>query len=293
MEEKSTLRKFYGKNFKKRIEVVKVTEHEMWQYRNLMHRKIPRYLSNKRKFLENLNLTRLFRNYTKRLLKHSIECLSQDEKNLLTLRYDDNYSFKMSFLYLDEETKDEVFKVIEKVRNNLEYLSNRNNFENDLFYKYSYYKKEDIFRTIKSLSFQELEWFFLRYNEEFMTRKDFDLLDIKTKCQIYNFFCDTFKKRLERLKINNEFQEERIKIVNYVLSNKYLKELNTVLDNNVVMILLMMSGYANGIKYSSIEISEYLDMDIVLVDGVINLYNDNLENKLSLKKSKKGLSGNE
>ncbi len=51
------------------------------------------------------------------------------------------------------------------------------------------------------------------------------------------------------------------------------------------MILLMMSGYANGIKYSSIEISKYLDMDIALIDGVINLYNASLGNKLSLKKS--------
>mgnify|MGYP004661924887 CR=1 FL=1 len=285
LEEKATLKKFYGKDFNKKIEVVTVTEHEMWQYRNLIHRKLPRYLSNKRKFLGNLNLTRVFRNYTKTLLKHSIECLSQDEKSLLALRYDDNYSFKMSFLYLDEETKDEVFKVIWKVRDNLEYLSNRSNFENDLFYKYSYYKKEDIFKAIKSLNAQELEWFFLRYDEKFMTREDFDLLDIKIKHQIYSFFCDTFKKRLERLKNNNEFQEERIKIVNYVLSNKYLKELNAVLDNNVVMILLMMSGYANGIKYSSTEISEYLNMDIDLVDGVINLYNASLGNKLSLKRS--------
>ena len=44
-----------------------------------------------------------------------INSLSSEEKELLRLRYDDNYNFKEEFIYLDEEVKQKIYKIVGKM----------------------------------------------------------------------------------------------------------------------------------------------------------------------------------
>lgn len=290
LEERNLVFLGYDSALKKKIGKISLENSELSKYKNLIYRKIPRLLANKDKYVKKLGLFLRFKEYPENEILQVINSLSSEEKELLRLRYDDNYNFKEEFIYLDEEVKQKIYKIVGKMKMILCDFHKRNSYLNDLFYKYNNYSKEEILNVVEDLSFKERALFNLRYDEEYNLKQSFYALDSKTKQKVYIFFSGVFRNRLEAFKTKanrNKYIFKRIEVARYILENSYLKELNALLDNKVLMVILMEKGYINGYCYSRMEISILLDMDIVLIEDILKMY-DKKDKVLRLEKKEDG-----
>ena len=290
LEERNLVFLGYDSALKKKIGKIPLENSELSKYKNLIYRKIPRLLANKDKYVKKLGLFLRFKEYPENEILQVINSLSSEEKELLRLRYDDNYNFKEEFIYLDEEVKQKIYKIVSKMEMILCNFHKRNSYLNDLFYKYNNYSKEEILNVVEDLSFKERALFNLRYDEEYNLKHSFYALDSKTKQKVYILFSGVFRNRLEAFKTKanrDKYIFKRIEVARYILENSYLKELNALLDNKVLMVILMEKGYINGYCYSRMEISILLDMDIVLIEDILKMY-DKKDKVLRLEKKEDG-----
>ena len=286
LEERNLVFLGYDSALKKKIGKINLKSNELSKYKNLIYRKIPRLLANKDKYVKKLGLFLKFREYPKNEIIQVLNSLSPEEKELLRLRYDDNYNFKEESIYLEEEVKQKIYKIIGKIERLLFNLHKRNSYLNDLFYKYNSYSEEEILSVVEGLDSKERELFNLRYDEEYNLKNSFKELDSKTKQKVYIFFSGIFRNHLEAAKTKtnrDKYIFKRIEVARYILDNSYLKELNATLDNKVLMVILMAKGYINGYCYSRMEISILLDMDLVLIDDILKMY-DKKDKTLRLEK---------
>lgn len=286
LEERNLVFLGYDSALKKKTGKITLKSNELSKYKNLIYRKIPRLLANKDKYVKKLGLFLKFREYPKNEIIQVLNSLSPEEKELLRLRYDDNYNFKEESIYLEEDVKLKIYKIIGKIERLLFNLHKRNSYLNDLFYKYNSYSEEEILSVVEGLDSKERELFNLRYDEEYNLKNSFKELDSKTKQKAYIFFSGIFRNRLEAVKTKtnrDKYIFKRIEVARYILENSYLKELNATLDNKVLMVILMAKGYINGYFYSRMEISILLDMDIVLIEDILKMY-DKKDKTLRLEK---------
>lgn len=290
LEERNLVFLGYDSALKKKMGKIPLENSELSKYKNLIYRKIPRLLANKDKYVKKLGLFLRFKEYPENEILQVINSLSSEEKELLRLRYDDNYNFKEEFIYLEEEIKQKIYKIVGKMEMILCNFHKRNSYLNDLFYKYNNYSKEEILNVVEDLSFKERALFNLRYDEEYNLKHSFYALDSKTKQKVYILFSGVFRNRLEAFKTKanrDKYIFKRIEVARYILENSYLKELNALLDNKVLMVILMEKGYINGYCYSRMEISILLDMDIVLIEDILKMY-DKKDKVLRLEKKEDG-----
>lgn len=282
-KERYVLNKVYNSELKKRSQQESLSHSDKTCYKNLIYHKIPRLLANKESNLSKLGLLIRFREYPKKSLIAAINSLSSEERDLLSLRYDNNYAFLETSVDLDNETKNAIYLVVIKLEKILKNNTEKKIYYNDLFFRYSNYKPEEILEVIRTLNADDKKLFYLRYDESFNLRTDFKDLEMAIRQRVYSFLSWRFTRMLVHIKLTKDkdiYATKRLMVTNFVLENPYLKKIDEVLDNKVVLILLMKLGYANGIIYPDERICSMLGVDQELITLVSEFYFNDKDNHL-------------
>lgn len=282
-KERDVLNRVYNCELKKRSHQESLSYSDKTCYKNLIYHKIPRLLANKEGNLSKLGFLIRFREYSKKSLIAAINSLSSEERELLSLRYDNNYAFLETSVDLDNETKNAIYLVVIKLEKILKNKAEKEIYYNDLFFHYSNYKPEEILEVIRTLNADDKKLFYLRYDESFNLRNDFKDLEMAMRQRVYTFLNGRFTRMLVHIKLTKDkdiYATKRLMVTNFVLENPYLKKINEVLDNKVVLILLMKLGYANGIIYPDERICSMLGVDQELITLVSEFYFKDKDNHL-------------
>ena len=265
-EEKELLRLKYGENLNKPNYGI-LTKDQRYKFNVILLPKIRRMLKNGLKNFKNKTIYEMLKDYPSEDVDLVLKTLSNDDKELLKIRYGNDLRNPV-YGKLDDAQRQDLYRIIYRLKKTLsnKEVAVKARVAKTIYQFFEDYSKEEIDLVLEELSVEDKELLKIRYGNDLENPK-ISKLDTLQSNKFYSVLIPRIKKKLKIMKenSNNLEHDEMIKEDYIKLLDEIKKSDNQDLygfDDKEKVVIFLKFGYIDGKYFSDGAISKFLEIDI-------------------------------